>query len=385
MKYVRGLGVVLAAVAVALCMPRGASAKDSPKEVLERIRVPEGFKVSIFATGLPNGRSMRLGENGTLFVGTKEAGAVYAVVDEDGDYVADKTYTLIEKGQKLPDGSDIVEPNGVALLDGDLYVAATGTVFRLDDIEANLANPPEPVIVTDALPDDRWHGWKFIGFGPDGKLYVPVGAPCNVCEREDIYATINRMNPDGSGLQTVARGVRNTVGFDWHPETGQLWFTDNGRDTMGDDMPADELNKVSEPGQHFGFPYVHQGDTLDPYFGEGRDPEHYAKPEIKLGPHVAALGMRFYTGEMFPAEYKNQIFIAEHGSWNRRDKIGYRVTLVRLENGKAVSYEPFAEGWLDGKRAYGRPADVLVMPDGSLLVSDEMNGTIFRITYEGEG
>ncbi|MCH7960010.1 MAG: PQQ-dependent sugar dehydrogenase, partial [Candidatus Hydrogenedentes bacterium] len=214
------------------------------------------------------------------------------------------------------------------------------------------------------------------------KLYVPVGAPCNVCEREDIFASITRMNADGSDLEIVAHGVRNTVGFDWHPETKELWFTENGRDMMGDEIPADELNRLSDVGQHFGFPYVHQGDVLDPNFGEGHSTGEFVRPSILLGPHVAALGMRFYTGSMFPEEYRGQIFIAEHGSWNRSSKIGYRVTLVRLEGNKAVSYETFMDGWLQGRKPWGRPADVLVMPDGSLLVSDEKSGTIFRVTYD---
>ncbi|HTY79355.1 MAG TPA: PQQ-dependent sugar dehydrogenase, partial [Candidatus Bathyarchaeia archaeon] len=244
--------------------------------------------------------------------------------------------------------------------------------------------PPKPVVVTDRLPKDRHHGWKFIAFGPDGKLYVPVGAPCNICEPDpDRYANIMRMNPDGSELETFARGVRNTVGFDWDPRTREMWFTDNGRDWLGDDAPPDELNHAPRAGMHFGFPYCHGGTISDPEFGRRRPCADFTAPAQNLGPHVASLGMRFYTGAQFPTAYRNQIFIAEHGSWNRSRKIGYRVTLVRLENGRAVAYEPFATGWLRGEDPWGRPADVLVMPDGSLLVSDDYAGAIYRISYRG--
>jgi glucose/arabinose dehydrogenase len=256
-------------------------------------------------------------------------------------------------------------------------------VLRFDDIAANLTDPPRPVVVNDSFPDDKWHGWKFIAFGPDSMLYVPVGAPCNVCLREDErYASIMRMNADGTGLEVFARGVRNTVGFDWHPGSGELWFTDNGRDWMGDNRPPDELNHAPRPGLHFGFPFCHGDSVLDPKYGEESACERYRSPALTLGPHVAALGMRFYTGEMFPEEYRHQIFIAEHGSWNRSEKIGYRVMLVRMEGDRAVSRTPFAEGWLQGEEARGRPVDVEVMPDGALLVSDDRAGAVYRISYE---
>jgi len=263
-----------------------------------------------------------------------------------------------------------------------LYVSAVDRVLRFDDIEDRLTSPPKPVVVTDRLPKDRHHGWKFIAFGPDGKLYVPVGAPCNICEPDaNRYANIMRMNPDGSGLETFARGVRNSVGFDWDPRTHELWFTDNGRDWLGDDSPPDELNHAPKAGMHFGFPYCHGGTISDPEFGRRRPCADFTPPAQNLGPHVAALGMRFYTGTQFPEAYRNQILIAEHGSWNRSKKIGYRVSLVRMENGKGVAYEPFATGWLQGETPWGRPADVLVMPDGSLLVSDDYAGAIYRITH----
>lgn len=339
------------------------------------ISLPPGFAISIYADQIPNARSMTLSPNGTLFVGSRDQGAVYAVLDHDQDYRADEVITL-RQGLNMP--------NGVAFRDGDLYVAEINRVWRLDDIEANLHEVPEPTIINDTFPREQHHGWKFIRFGPDGKLYVPVGMPCNVCEQDDErFGTIMRMNPDGSELEIYARGVRNSVGFDWHPETNELWFTDNGRDQLGDDLPPDELNYAPEPGLHFGFPYCHGGTIPDPQFGQEGICDEYTPPAMPLGPHVASLGMRFYTGDMFPAEYHHQIFIAEHGSWNRTVPIGYRITLVRLENNQAVSYEVFAEGWLRDGQPWGRPVDVLVMPDGSLLVSDDFGGRIYRITYEG--
>jgi glucose/arabinose dehydrogenase len=260
-------------------------------------------------------------------------------------------------------------------------VAEVNRILRYDDVESNLNDLPEPVVVNDDFPSDRGHGWKFIRFGPDGKLYVPVGAPCNVCEVNDPYGSITRMNPDGTGREIFAGGVRNTVGFDWHPETGDLWFTDNGRDQLGDDVPPDELNHAPQPDLHFGFPYCHGGTIPDPEFGDERSCAEFTPPAMPLGPHVAALGMRFYTGTMFPEEYRHQIFIAEHGSWNRSTPIGYRISLVRLENNQAVSYETFAEGWLRDDQAWGRPVDLLLMPDGSLLVSDDFAGAIYRISF----
>jgi glucose/arabinose dehydrogenase len=337
------------------------------------IALPQGFSIDYYAEGVEGARSMTLSPNGTLFVGSREAGKVYAVLDRNRDNKADDVIVLAE-GLNMP--------NGVAFRNGSLYVAEISRVIRYDDIEARLENPPEPVVVNGDFPSDITHGWKYIKFGPDGKLYVPVGMPCNVCNPEDErYGTIMRMEPDGSQLEIFARGIRNTVGFDWDPETGVLWFTDNGRDWLGDNSPPDELNKAPEPGMNFGFPYCHAGDIPDPEFGKLRNCSEFTPPELKLGPHVAPLGMTFYTGTMFPEEYRNQIFIAEHGSWNRKIPIGYRVTLVRLENGTPVSYEPFADGWLQGLAAWGRPVDVLVMPDGALLVSDDKNNAIYRISY----
>jgi len=273
-------------------------------------------------------------------------------------------------------------PNGVAFRNGALYIAEISRVTKFDNIEAQLFAPPPPQVINAGFPSDTWHGWKFIRFGPDGKLYVPVGAPCNTCERqEEIFASITRMNPDGSGLEIYAKGIRNTVGFDWHPATKELWFTENGRDEMGDDIPPEELNHAPRAGLHFGFPYRYGKALIDTAFKTNMRPEQFQPAAIELPAHVAALGMRFYTGKSFPREYHQQIFIAEHGSWNRSVPDGYRVSLVKLRNNRAVSYEHFATGWLQNNQYWGRPVDVLVMPDGSLLVSDDFANCIYRISY----
>jgi glucose/arabinose dehydrogenase len=358
------------AVAVILGSPP-ARGDDLP---LEKIKLPPGFVIELVAR-VPNAREMALATRGTLFVGSMQAGKVYAVTLKPN---APATVTTIAAG--------INRPVGVAFRDGALYVSAVSRILRFDNIESRLDKPPEPVVVSDKFPGDAHHGWKFIAFGPDGKLYVPVGAPCNICEPDpDRYALITRMNPDGSGFEVYARGLRNSVGFDWDPRTRELWFTSNGRDWLGDDLPPDTLNHAPKQGLNFGFPYCHAGTIADPEFGKQHSCNEFAPPAQNLGPHVAPLGMRFYTGAQFPPAYRNQIFIAEHGSWNRSKKIGYRVTLVRVENNRAVGYEPFATGWLQGETAWGRPADVLVMPDGSLLVSDDLAGAIYRIRYSGKG
>jgi len=342
---------------------------------LEQIKLPAGFEISVYASGVENARSMTLSPNGTLFVGTRSAGKVYAIVDRNGDFQADDVITMAR---------GLNSPNGVAFSDGALYVAEVNRVIRFDNIESHLKSSLQPVVVNDKFPKDGHHGWKFMRFGPDGLLYVPVGAPCNICERNpDRYAVIMRMQRDGANLETFARGIRNTVGFDWHPVTKELWFTDNGRDWLGDDQPPDELNHAPQPGMHFGFPYCHGGNLPDPEFGSKHTCSEFAPPVQKLAPHAAALGMRFYTGTMFPESYRQQIFIAEHGSWNRTTPLGYRITLVRLDSNRAVSYEPFAEGWLQNGRPWGRPVDVLIMPDGSLLVSDDRADVIYRIRYKG--
>lgn len=340
---------------------------------LDKIKVPAGFKVNVFAE-VSNARSMCWGDKGTLFVGNSREDNVYAVVDENKDGVADKVYTI---------ASDLNMPNGVAFKNGSLYVSALDKIYRYDNIEDNLSNPPTPVLITDKYPNKTHHGWKYIAFGPDGKLYVPVGAPCNVCnEKDSIFSTITTINEDGTGREIFAKGVRNSVGFTWHPETKEMWFTDNGRDMMGDDMPFCELNYAPQKGMHFGFPFVHQGDVLDPEFGKGKNIADYTPPALKVGPHVAPLGLKFYIGNMFPAAYKNKLFICEHGSWNRSKKAGYKVGIATLEGNKVVKYEPFMEGFLQpGEKVIGRPVDCIMAPDGALLVSDDYAGVIYRISY----
>ncbi len=343
---------------------------------LEKIELPPGFVIELYADNVPNARQMARGDRGTIFVGSRMDGKVHAVIDSDGDHEADRVVLLAE---------DLFMPSGLAVHEGDLYVAEVHRIWRFDDIEDHLDASPKPTLVTDRLPEIRHHGWKFIAFGPDGWLYVPIGAPCDTCESEDPeFASIVRMRPDGTGREIVARGVRNTVGFDWHPETGRLWFTENGRDWMGNDIPPDELNVVREPGEHFGYPYCHGTGISDPWFGRQRPCSNFTPPAIELAPHAAAIGMRFYDGTAFPAAYRNQAFIAEHGSWNRDDPIGYRITVVHIDGDRATKYETFAEGWLEEPRAWGRPADVLVMPDGALLVSDDEADAIYRISYRGE-
>jgi len=367
-----------ALVAAVLLLSTSASVRAQDALPLETLKLPPGFTIEVVAR-VPNARAMTWGANGTLFVGSTNAGSVYALKlpppGQQGQPVSQAVSQVIATGLR--------EPAGVAFHDGALYVSAVSRIVRFDDIEKRLANPPAPVVVTDRFPTDGHHGRKFIAFGPDGKLYVPIGVPCNICELDpDRYGNIMRMNPDGTGLEVFARGIRNTVGFDWDPRTRELWFTDNGRDMLGDDVPPDTLNHVPKAGTRFGYPYCHAGKIPDPEFGKKRACSEFQPPAQDLGPHVAALGMRFYTGTQFPAAYRNQVFIAEHGSWNRSRKIGYRVTLVTLEGDKAVRYEPFVEGWLQGDRAWGRPADVLVAPDGSLLVSDDSAGAIYRIRYK---
>ena len=373
------LTLVLSVIISLLCLPSlpsCAPARGRQGVHLNEIQLPVGFQIDIYADKVENARSMAMGEKGTLFVSTRKAGKVYAIVDGNRDNKADQIFTLA-KGLNMP--------NGVAFRDGSLYVAEVSRILRFDNIERRLKNPPKPAIIRDDFPTDRQHGWKFISFGPDGNLYIPVGAPCNICRRGDErYASIMRMRPDGKGLEIFAHGVRNTVGLDWHPATKELWFTDNGRDWLGDDLPPDELNRAPDKGLHFGFPYCHGGTIPDPEYGSQRRCNEFVPPAMQLGPHVAALGMRFYTGALFPPEYRNHIFIAEHGSWNRSVPIGYRITLVKLEGNRAVHYEVFAEGWLKNGRAWGRPVDVLVMPDGALLVSDDRAGVIYRISYKGK-
>jgi glucose/arabinose dehydrogenase len=343
----------------------------APEEIpIGSVKLPEGFSISIWASGLPNARSMTFGPKGTLFVGTRFVGTVYAVVDH-GDR---REVKVLLKG--------LHRPNGVAVRNGALYVAEVSRILRYDDIEANLDSPPPPAVVFDALPKDETHGWKFMTLGPDGWLYFQIGSPGNIVLPPVTHAQIARVDPDRGVLETVATGVRNSVGMDFHPVTRELWFTNNGRDWMGDDIPNDTLHRVTRPRMNFGYPFCHQGDLPDDEFGKGRSCREFDPPALKLGPHVAPLGMRFYTGRQFPAEYRNNIFIAEHGSWNRTRKDGFNVSRVVLdEQGGVVKYEPFATGFLQEERFWGRPVDVQVAPDGALLVSDDVSGAIYRIAY----
>lgn len=342
---------------------------------LDKITLPQGFKIDVFAE-VDNARSLAISPSGTVFAGNRNGDKVYAVQDSDGDFRADKKWVV---------ASGLNSPNGVAFKDGDLYVAEISRILKFADIEKKLNNPGRPEVVADDYPTETHHGWKYIAFGPDGKLYVPVGAPCNICDRdEEIFASITRMNADGSGREIYAHGVRNTVGFTWHPESKELWFTDNGRDMMGDNIPDCELNRAPQKGMHFGYPYCHAGSVKDPEFGGKRPCSEFVAPVQKLGPHVAPLGLKFYAGNMFPEAYRNRVFIARHGSWNRSKKTGYDLTMVKIENNKSQGVETFAAGWLDdaSQKAWGRPVDVLMLADGSMLVSDDTGNVIYRISYK---
>jgi glucose/arabinose dehydrogenase len=357
-------------------VPSLHAAESAPAESLpiEQLKLPPGFTIELLAR-VPNARQMALGESASgrvLYVGSMAEGKVFGL-PLDADYKAGRLHVLAQ---------GLLMPVGVAYRDGNLYVSAVSRILRLDIIAARLDQPPEPVAVVSDLPTETHHGWKFIAFGPDGRLYVPVGAPCNICEPDPaLYATILRMQPDGSQRETYVRGVRNSVGFDWQPGSQELWFTDNGRDRLGDDVPPDELNHAQRAGQHFGYPYCHAGTVKDPEFGNKHACSEFTAPAQTLGAHVASLGMRFYRGTQFPARYAGQVFIAEHGSWNRSKKSGYRIATVKVEGGQASAYEPFITGWLQGERAWGRPADVLMLPDGSMLVSDDLAGAIYRVRY----
>lgn len=342
---------------------------------LGKIKLPPGFKIEVFAE-VDNARSLAMSPSGIIYVGNRSNDKVYAVKDSDGDMKADKRWVI---------ASGLDMPNGVAFKDGDLYVAEATRIIKFPGIENKLSDPGQPVVINDSYPKQEGHGWKYIAFGPDGKLYVPVGAPCNICEpKEDIYASITRINADGSGREIFAKGIRNTVGFTWHPQTKELWFTDNGRDMMGDDVPNCELNVATKSGMHFGYPYCHEGSVKDPDFGNKRPCSEFTPPVQKMGPHVAPLGLKFYTGNMFPQIYQNQLIVARHGSWNRSKKSGHDVVLVKLQGNKSLGLETFASGWLDDatQKVWGRPVDVLLLPDGSLLVSDDQANVIYRISYK---
>jgi glucose/arabinose dehydrogenase len=343
---------------------------------VEKIKLPAGFKAEVYSWGHPGGRTMALGPKGTMFIGTRQIGRVYAVSNKDGK----RDVKVLLQG--------LTQPNGLAIKDGALYVFAINKVVRYDDIENKLDNPGPGVDLTSKfnLPTEIHHNWKYADFGPDGKLYVQVGSNCNICEvNPGIHGHIRRYNPDGTGMEIIARGVRNTVGFDWHPVTKELWFTDNGRDWAGNNAPEDELDVVvrGQEGAFYGFPYCHAGGIIDPDIKRPNACAGVFMPAALLGPHSAALGIKFYTGSMFPPAYRNAAFIARHGSWNREQKFGFDVAVAKISGGKA-KIEPFMTGLLDEKANmfYGRPSYVLPLEDGSLLVSDEQNGAVYRITYK---
>ncbi len=365
-----------------LSTPGGSNKKDiraAKADVkLDQIKLPAGFQIEVWAADVPNARSMAISENGIVFVGNRQEKNVYALVDENADGKADTKFILAE-GLRMP--------NGVAYKNGDLYVAEVSRILRFKDIKNTLATPKYEVVY-DGYPTDGHHGWKFIAFGPDGMLYVPVGAPCNICEKENpMYASITRLDVSKPGAkpEVYVHGVRNTVGFAWHPQSKELWFTDNGRDMMGDDVPDCELNRATAKGQHFGYPFWHAGTVKDPEFGsKGKEASAYVAPAAKLGAHTAPLGIRFYTGGMFPAGYKNNAIIAKHGSWNRSKKSGYEVVMAKIDgSGKVIGQEVFASGWLNpaSQDVWGRPVDVQELPDGSLLISDDMANCIYRVMY----
>ncbi len=382
-----GTIVLLALFLGACAAPESPAVAGGLEARVSTLRTKPGLRVSIFAKGTRNARAMALGDRGTVFVGSRSAGRVHAVINADGDEQADRVL-LIAQG--------LTQPSGLTFRNGSLYVAEIGRILRYDGIEDRLRNPPAPVVVSDALPEATHHGWRYLKFGPDGWLYVSIGAPCNVCDGvplksrlgwdnadSRLFATISRMRSDGSDFEPYAFGIRNSVGFDWQPATGHLTFTDNGRDLLGDDLPADELNVATNPGQHFGFPYCHGGDLPDPGYGKQRPCQDFRPPAQKLGPHVAAIGMTFLTSPSWPDELRGRAVIAEHGSWNRSTPIGYRITTVALEGDRGVAYEPLVEGWLlDDGTAWGRPSDVLELPDGSLLIADDRANAIYRLSAQ---
>ena len=344
---------------------------------LEKIELPPGFQISIYARNVSGARAMALSPRGILFVGTfrergkEPPGTVYAVMDDDNDHQADRVITVAE---------NLDHPNGVAVLGDDLYVAEISRILRYRGLAADPNLKIEPDVIA-VFPKDFHHGWKYINFGPDGKLYVPVGAPCNICEAKPEYALIARMNADGSEREVFARGVRNSVGFDWHPVTGDMFFTDNGRDLWGNNRPPEEINHAPEAGMHFGFPYRYGKNLVDDTYTTTLTDSDFQPAAVELPAHNACLGIEFYTGKMFPASYQQQAIVACHGSWNRNPPDGYRLSLVKFDNNRAIGYEHFASGWLQDEHYWGRPADVEMLADGSLLVSDDFNHVIYRITY----
>lgn len=378
--------IVTVVAAIALGCLSALTQADVTAAQLKSLQLPAGFTIEVLTDAVPNARQMALSSAGTLFVGTRSKGNVYAVPNALGaaaEALNGPSVITIAKGLTLP--------SGLALQGDDLLVGAVSKILRFADIEKHLTSAAPYEVVTDKLPKKTHHGWKYLSLGPDGFLYVPVGAPCNICESKDPrFASILRMDPNNGSTSVYAAGIRNTVGLAWHPQSKQLWFSENGRDMLGDDVPPEEINRVTAPGQHFGYPYIHAGTLADPEFGEGADPADYQTPVSNFQAHSAPLGIAFYEGEQFPAQYQQALFIAEHGSWNRSKKVGYRVSLLPTDRqgqpkSKPAAVEPFITGWLQGEESWGRPNDVLVAPDGSLLISDDKAGAIYRVYYQAGG
>jgi len=371
MKIIKIFGISIFLLIATNCF----AIQKKHQQVLKQLQLPIGFTISIYADNLKNARTLALGENGIVYVGTRKEGAIYAIQDSNADGQADKRYVIAKH---------LNMPNGVAYHEGDLYIAEIDKIIRLKDIDEQLKSPPKPKVVYAKLPSDLHHGWKYLRVGPDNKLYTAVGAPCNICLPEkNIYTSLVRLNKDGSGFEILARGIRNSIGFDWQPDTNKLFFTENGRDHLGDDLPPDELNSWSKKGQHFGYPFCHAGDIPDPELSNGKKCAEFTAPEWKFKAHMAPLGMRFYTGKSFPSRFKNQLFVAQHGSWNRSKPQGYRIALVKFKNGKPISEQTFISGWLTSNdEVLGRPTDILQMPDGSLLIADDTLGVIYRVEYK---
>jgi glucose/arabinose dehydrogenase len=357
----------------ALSLPLVLCCTAACADVPQPLQVPEGFRIETLNFSVPNARQMALTDKGTLIVGTRRAGRVYAVPDALSS-PEPEVVTLVE---------GLSMPSGVTVRDGDLYIGALDRVLKIADIDNRLDADPPLTVITDSLPDKSHHGWKYLKFGPDGALYVPVGAPCNICLSDDErFASILRMDPADGSTEVWAHGVRNSVGFAWHPADGRLWFSDNGRDMLGDDIPPEEINVINTPGEHFGYPFVHANGITDPEFGDhpAGQGKQFTAPALEIQAHSAALGMTFYTHEQFGPEYLHALFVAEHGSWNRSSKVGYLVSVVTGSEEQGLSYQPFVTGWLVEGDDWGRPNDVLVAPDGSLLISDDKQGVIYRVS-----
>jgi glucose/arabinose dehydrogenase len=346
-------------------------ATPADKLPVAKLKLPKNFNLEVYAAGLTNARSLRIGDKGTVFVSTRLLDRIYAITDKNG---RKEVKTLL---------TGLYRPNGIALHNGTLYIAELSKISKIDDVEDHLDNPPKPTVIYDDLPSDEPHGWKFLTVGPDNKLYFNIGAPCNICMPPPTHAQIRRINLDGSGPEVVARGTRQIVGMDWHPVLKQLYFTENQRDWLSEDLPEDKLNRLTRPGKdNFGYPYCGGGNVLDPQFGWGHSCDEFTPPVARLGPHSAPLGMRFYIGNVFPKEYHNAIFIARHGSWNRSKKVGGDIVVAKLNpDGTVKSVEPFITGFLENNSYIGRPVDLEIMKDGSMLISDDWNGAVYRLTY----